>query len=448
MDFLSPLFFFVLAICIVVGFHEYGHFLAARLSGVKVDVFSIGMGPKVFAKTSQRSGITYQLSALPIGGYVKMWESSSLKDQLEREPTESELTQCFDKTTLPRRFFIVANGPFFNFVLAVIGYTIISYSMTIEPKPVIGNLLPGSIMEESGFRTGDELLSINGKPVKDWESVSLSLAISSGGLSSLPVSVVRNDQETTIELPLVDARVSRDEHVFEVFGFYPIHASGSNQVTYVAPGSAAENLGLVPNDTIVSFGSCTTPNLRSLIHCLEQHDKTQVDVKFVRDGAVRILSGPWEPGESLGINTQSIAESHHFIEDPKTVLNAAVDGLSRTVGVTSYTVESVYKLLTGQLSPELVGGPVTLAKAADSSATHGHLTFIGFLCIFSISLMILNLLPIPPLDGGLLFLNLVEAATNESIAEKMGGVLSRVGVILIGLLMVFAIGNDIFYEIF
>lgn len=447
MDFLSPIFFFTLAIAVVVGFHEYGHFIAARLSGVKVDVFSIGMGPTILARKSRKTGITYQIAALPIGGYVKMWESTSVESILSRPPTPEEESLCFDKAPVHKRFFIVANGPFFNFVLAVIGYAVISHSLTVAPKPIVGNILPESIMEEAGFQTGDQLHRINGKDVSDWEDVALSLSISSGGMDSMPVHLKRGSDEIEITLPVSGVKMSRDTHFFDAFGFYPIHASGTNRIVSVSTDSIAKNLGLLPGDEILSVGSCKTPNLRSLVHCLDSLNSDSITLTAVRDGAVIKFDGAWQQNTPLGVSTETLATDKHFYLNNNSLTESILSGVERANDVTFYTVESIYKLLTGKLSPELVGGPVTLAKAADSSASHGLYQFINFLCVFSISLMVLNLIPVPPLDGGHLFLNLVEVTTNKTVADRLGPMLSKVGIVLIGLLMIFAIGNDFYHEI-
>jgi regulator of sigma E protease len=448
MEFISPLLFFVLAICFVVGFHEFGHYLAARLSGVRVDTFSIGMGPRVLSWTSKRTNIEYQLSALPIGGYVKMWETSWLKSNLDRELTDQEKSVCFDKASIAKRFFIVFNGPFFNFLLAVIGYAVINYSVAITPKPIVGNIIPGSVISASDIRTGDQFVSINSRNTEDWESVALSLSISTGGRETIPVSVMRQSNIVDFDLSVGDAEVSRDTHVFEAFGFYPIHASGSNQVIDVTQDSVADNIGIIINDKILLINNCETPNLRSIIHCLQAIKGDELTVSILRKSQTIELSGKWIDTNSLGISTDSLSRPDHFSKNAdRSILKSVTSGFSKAIDVTVFTTESLYKLATGNLSPELVGGPVTLAKAADESASHGFLQFFNFLCIFSISLMILNLLPIPPLDGGHLFLNMIDVGFGQKASEMAGAVLVKLGIVFIGLLMIFAIGNDIFYEI-
>lgn len=449
MEILNPLVFFILAICVVVGFHEFGHYIAARLSGVRVDTFSIGMGPKVFAWKSAKSGVVYQLSALPIGGYVKMWESSWLKDKLGRELSKEESDLCFDNATILRRFFIVANGPFFNFVLAVLGYMVISYSASVIPRPIVGNIIPNTVAQASDLKTGDEFYSVNGKRISDWESVALSLSISAGGMNKIPAEIIRNKTKVNIFISGVGAAVTRDTHVFDAFGFYPIQSSGTNKVTEVIEASAAFDIRVKQGDVVESINGCETPNLRSIISCLNSIDINTLTIKVTRGDQVLNLSGKWLTGQGLGINTESITSSKHYkAVDGEGFVDSAYRGYQKAIDVTVFTTESIFKLITGKLSHEMIGGPITLAKAADNSASHGYIQFINFLCIFSISLMILNLLPIPPLDGGHLLINIFEVTIGQSAAAKINTVLNAVGIVLIALLMIFAITNDVIYEVF
>jgi regulator of sigma E protease len=339
---------------ILIIFHEFGHFLFAKLSGVGVLTFSVGFGPKLWIK---RKGETeYALSAFPLGGYVKM-----VGEDPDEEVGQADIERSFAHKSLAKRVAIVAAGPGFNLLLAVIllmtGF--LFYGVPILSTQV-GGVEPGSPAERAGIRKGDMVVALNGNSVRDWED--LSAGIKKSGGSAITLQLRRDNQEITVKIQ-------------------PAKKEGRN-----------------------IFG--------------EKREE-------------------W----MIGIG------SHVSVQKGSPGL-AVVKAFQQTYEYAKITLLALYKMIRGEVSPRNLGGPILIAQMAGQQAQEGLSSFLGFLAVLSINLGVLNLLPIPVLDGGHLFFFLVEAVIGRPVAVKHREMAQQVGVFLLMLLMVYAFYNDIarFFE--
>lgn len=443
------IFYFLLALGILVSIHELGHFIAARACGVRVLRFSIGFGP-ILVKRTGKDGCEYAISAIPLGGYVKMeGEDASSDDKALLSKT------AFKAQSVAKRAVIVAAGPFFNIVLSVILFTIVNMSGISYSLPIVGDVVPGSKAELSGFKPFDKIVSVNGNNTESWSDVMISFVEKIGSSGKFDV-IVRSDlgkgEKRTISMSLEDSVLMRNESPLEKNGLRPCFGKVLNVVDKVIEGSPAQRASIKSGDTILSVNGISTDTWYRVSDAIANSSFDELTLVVQRDSKIYQTSLIPEKKQIRGTDKYrpfvGISAKVEKIEGlTKKVYYGLVDGFVKAIGdsvsMARVIIVSAGKLITGSISADNVSGPIAIAKGAQESASFGLIMFLSFLGAISVNLGILNLLPVPVLDGGHLVFLAYEAIFKKEPGPRIQMMLTSIGALLLLLLTVFALFNDI-----
>ncbi|MDX5401468.1 MAG: RIP metalloprotease RseP [Rhodobacterales bacterium] len=426
---------FVVALSVIVAVHEYGHYIVGRWSGIHADVFSLGFGPVLFARTDRR-GTKWQVALLPFGGFVKFRgdadaASAGVDGEAIREMTPAERRSTMSGAPLWARTATVAAGPLFNFVLAIIVFTAIGLSRGVAVDPLtVGELKPVAVTQE--VMPGDVILAIDGQRLPEMGEAGF------GALTnSLPA------------VALMDYLVLRDGREITVQGPHPMPPV----ITQLAPQSAAIASDLQPNDVIVAVDGDPIYAFRQLREKVEAAEGAPLLLDVLRDGqTLQVTLTPRrvdEPQADGGFQTNwRIGIIGGLFFEPMTetpgLLTALGAGVSNMWGIIEGSISGLYHMITGAISTCNMSGPIGIAEVSGAMASQGTVNFIYFIAVLSTAVGLLNLFPIPVLDGGHLVFYAYEAVAGKPPSEKALRVLMTVGLTLILSLMVFALSNDIF----
>ncbi|KKD58398.1 zinc metallopeptidase RseP [Grimontia sp. AD028] len=440
------LLFFLIALGILIAVHEYGHFWVARKCGVKVERFSIGFGKSIWKKVG-KDGTEYTLAMIPLGGYVKM-----LDERVDEVP-ESQKEHAFNNRPLWQRSAIVAAGPAANFLFAIAAYWLVMIIGVPAVKPIIGDVAPQSIAAQAGIEPGMELTEISGIKTPDWESVNFQL-IAHIGDSEMTLAVKPDENAAyAIEKKLDLATWSFDpesQSALRTLGMTPYRPEITKVLSNVVEGSAAEKAGLLVNDRLLSLGDKPVTEWSGVVETIRANPGQALPVLVERDGAEVSLTLTPDVNEQDGKATgyagfapyvEPWPESHQLTlqHGPLDAIPAAMD---KTWQVVSLTAGMIKKLFTGDVAVKNLSGPISIAKGAGMTADFGLVYFLGFLALISVNLGIINLLPLPVLDGGHLLFFGIEAVTRRPVSERVQDMGYRVGTAIIMALMAVAIFND------
>ncbi|KVP50111.1 RIP metalloprotease RseP [Burkholderia ubonensis] len=451
MNVLVELVAFAVAIGVLVVVHEYGHYRVARWCGVKVLRFSIGFGQPVARWVSKKTGTEWTLSALPLGGYVKMLD--------EREPgpgvKPEELGQAFNRQSVGKRIAIVAAGPIANFLLAILLFSVVFASGVTEPAAIIAPPAAGTVAARAGFDGNETIVSIrdvpagDAQPVRSWPDLRWKLLAAAfdhrevvlgardGGASTFDFRVdLRNIAEGDI-----------DDDFMTRLGFEP--GGGTLSVASVQPGSAAQQAGLKSGDKLLALDGERIGGASRFIDAIKHHAGKTLAMKIERGGVAQTVTivPQAQPDDETGRQVGRIGAALSMQTPGVDVRYGPIDSLKlgarRTWDIAVYSLRMFGRMITGDASLKNLSGPVTIADYAGKSARLGPSAFLSFLALVSISLGVLNLLPIPILDGGHLLYYLVEAATGKAVSERWQLILQRAGLICIVALSAIALFNDL-----
>ncbi|WP_444889737.1 RIP metalloprotease RseP [Microbulbifer sp. DLAB2-AA] len=448
MDLIQTVIWALVALGILVSFHEFGHFLVARLCGVKVLRFSVGFGRRLFSRYD-RHGTEFAISAIPLGGYVKML------DEREGPVAAHELNQAFNRKSVWARIAIAAAGPAANFLLAIVLFWIVFMGGTAGPVPVVDSVKPGSIAEAAGLESGQEIIAVDGEATPTWQALNWRLANRLGDSGSIEFSVRYPDSNLEYHMAADIDRWLAGQEVPDPLGEIglglwtpPI----SMTLHKVVEGSAASAAGLRAGDKIVATDGRVFSGWEEWSQYVRAHAGEPLQVEVERQG--QRLTLPVTPaqvtldsGERVGqIGVQPVTE--RWPEDRVRVFHYGVagalsQGVQETWDKTLFTLNSLKKLIFGQLSTKNLSGPITIAKVAGTSAERGWQSFLSLLALLSISLGVLNLLPIPVLDGGHLLYYGIEAVKGSPVSERVQVIGLQVGMALVLCIMGLALYNDI-----
>ncbi|MEN8214584.1 MAG: RIP metalloprotease RseP [Pseudomonadota bacterium] len=448
LDILSMIFWAMVLIVILVGVHEFGHFWVARRLGVKVLRFSIGFGTPLW-KHKAKDGVEYVLAAIPLGGYVKM-----VDEREEETIAEEDLPYAFNRQSLAVRSAVVAAGPLFNLLFAVVAYWAVFVNGDIDIKSYVGELPADSAAAMAGVRENDRIVSINGEATPGWNRVNQ--AIIKAAMQQRPVQlVVTDEQQQERELLLTDAMLSplrEGQASLDKIGLLPRFPTLPPVIGAVNSNSAAERAGLQPGDRILTAGGEEITSWSAWSEAIKAHPGQQMALAVERDsGRIQLMLRPdAKPvdGESIGFAGVGSAIPEGFVDEYRIldrygVLEAWPRALHETWRMTRLTLNGIWSMLTGRLSVHNMGGPLTIAKFAGDSAGGGFSYFVSLLAMLSITLGIINLLPVPVLDGGHLFLFLIEAVKGGPLSEHAMLQLQKIGLMIIAALMFLAIYVDL-----
>jgi len=448
---MSTLLAFLVTIAILIIIHEYGHYAAARANGVKVLRFSVGFGP-VIARRTDRKGTEWALSAFPLGGYVKML------DEREGEVAEADLPQAFNRKSVRQRMVIVAAGPLANFALAILLYWALFVHGVPVLKPVIGAPVAASPAASAGFQRGETILSINGETVEDWQG--LHWLVLKHGVGGGRLEVESRDAQDHLSYRSLDLGgldlAAEGEDPLAAVGLQRYLPDFPAVIGQVVAGSPAERAGLRPGDEVIGIDGQGIATWQVAVEMIRAKPGQTLQVRFLRGGSEMEASVVAERIEANGEAIGRIGAAPRI--DPAIMANLQGEvrfgpleslkrALYKTWDLSTFSLEMLGRMVIGEASLKNLSGPITIADYAGKSAEAGIGAFVAFLALISVSLGVLNLLPIPLLDGGHLLYYLAEFFTGRPVSDAVQEVGQKIGAALLAALMFFALFND-FYRLF
>ncbi len=439
---MHSLFFFIIAIAVLVVIHEFGHFWVARRCGVKVLKFSVGFGPVIWRYLA-KDGTEYALSAIPLGGYVKML------DEREDDVDPGQLGQAFNRQSLSKRTAIVAAGPLANLLFAVFAYWLVFVIGVTGVKPVIGEVITFSSAEQAGLQQGDQITAINESDTFVWNQVVKQLIIAAESNDPIVFSILRGpvNYSTTIELPHL--ATEKSSQILSEIGIEPFMPELQPIIGDVLKGGAGERAGLKTGDKLIVANGVQLTTWQQWVKFIQQNPNNDLDVQLLRKGNIHSVSlrpdkneqGKGAIGVAVNAKATEIPDEYFATIqlDPITAIGKA---FRETWQFSTLTVKGIWGMLTGSVSLNNIGGPITIAQIAGASAENGVVAFLQMLAIISISLGILNLLPIPVLDGGHLVFYVIEAAKGSQLSIESQVYAQKIGMFFLLSLMMLAFFND------
>lgn len=448
MDVLHSLFYFVVAVSLLVAFHEFGHFWVARKVGVKVLRFSIGFGKIVWSRQKTPDSTEYAISAIPLGGYVKM------VDEREEKVKPEDLPYAFNRQPLWARAAIVAAGPIFNLLLAVLLFWGVFIIGETGIRPIIGSVEPGTLAAEAGLQEGEEILKVNGKAVPTWsEAISKLFSEAMGGTRQIQLTVKTEDAFETVKAIEVSERdLEKPEILYQRLGLTPWSPKVQPVIGKILEQGAAQQAGLKEGDLIISADGESISEWMEWVKYVQERPETPIKLVVERDGVRLPLN---VIPEAVRQDDKVIGKIGAGVKVPKELLDqvrvtyrlspfqALPAALERTWRFSIGTFMMIGKMLIGQASVENLSGPISIAQYAGQSAEMGLVPFLKYLGLISVSLGVLNLLPIPVLDGGHLLFFAVEGMKGSPVSENTQILFQQIGVFLLITLMMLAMFLDI-----
>ncbi len=447
MDLLHTVFYFIVAIGVLVAFHEFGHFWVARKVGVKVLRFSVGFGKVLWSYQKNPDATEYVLSAVPLGGYVKM------VDEREGEVAPEDLPFSFNRQPVWARTAIVAAGPLFNLMLAVILFWAVLVIGETGIKPILGVIEQGTLAATAGFVEGDEITAVNDKHTPTWtEAMEAIMAAALEGEQTINVTVTHDEQQTVKTIAIPEQNKQDAVALYKNLGFKPWSPSLKPIIGRVLPDSAALAAGLQSKDLIISADNTPIKDWQQWVDVIKVHPDRAMQLIIERDGA-RLPITITPKSVPVGKNTEGKIGAAVFV--PEDLIKSItidyalspVDAIPAAFKITYFystsTLKMMGRMLIGKASVENLSGPISIAQYAGQSADMGFVAFIKFLALVSVSLGVLNFLPIPVLDGGHLLFFALEAIKGKPVSEKIQLFFQQVGITLLMLLMAIAMFVDV-----
>lgn len=432
---------FIVALGLVVTFHEYGHFWVARKCGVKILTFSVGFGKPLWSWKG-KDNTQYQVAAIPLGGYVKMLDH-------EVHPTEQkDLSKSFRNKSLWQRAAIVAAGPIANFIFSIVMLWIMLMIGMPALKPIVGDVEGESIAERAGIRTGTEVVRVDGHDVQDWQDVNLRLVARMGDEQT--VITTRSNSGDTSEHYLSLADWSFDpesESTLSSLGLSVYQPKVTTELLWIEEDSPAQQAGLEVGDKIIGLNGTPVEEWGQITSFVAQRPNQSIAVRIERSGMTQQLSLALAERNGNGYmgvapSSEPYPEAFQFTLKAGPI-DALKGGVERTWQFMGLSLSMIKKLIVGDVGINNLSGPIGIGQAAGDHASYGLVYFLSFLALISVSLGILNLLPIPMLDGGHLLFYAVEGIQGKPVSEKAQEIGFRIGLAVLVLLTMVAVFNDI-----
>ena len=449
MDFLFTIFSFILLISIIVGIHELGHFLTARFYDIHVLKFKIGFGKELFSFQDKRN-CSYSFGILPLGGYVQMLG--------ENNPVQegSEITLVNKKSYLQatpgERAAVTIAGPLANFILAAFVYFYLAMVGTTQLSSFVGDVIAGSPSEEYGIITKDKILEVDGESVRVFNDINLILSKRIGDTGSIGIKYLRNNEEKIVFISVNDWLSENDQTAPSVaLGIQPFLPP---LVGTLEPNGPAYVHGIKEGDLIQSINNNDISTWQELSKALSDLPNQLIDIQILRDQRSQKLmleTSSYLDEEGLSKGRIGILASNnlnqwpdeYIVEKKENLFSAVLVGFQDTYRYTLLIISSIGKMISGSISADNLGGPIQISVLAGSAAKAGYVTFLSMVALLSINLGLLNLLPIPILDGGQLVMIGIEKIKGSPVSDMTLEYSMRVGIVLIVSLMIFAFANDI-----
>jgi regulator of sigma E protease len=438
----------IITLGILIAFHEYGHFWVARRMGVKVLRFSIGFGKPLWSKKAGSDQTEYVVAAIPLGGYVKML------DEREGDVPQEEVHRAFNRQPVRKRIAIVVAGPLFNFIFAIFAYFIMYLIGVPGVKPLVGDVTPESAAARAGIVKGDEIVQVGGQETPTWNTVRMALLQYSLDNDRIVLQV--KDQGGAIhEAPLDLQGITMEEkqqRLVSRLGMQPFRPAYPAIIGQLSDDGAAQRDGLRPGDRVLSVDGKEVSLWEDWVDVIRDNPDKTLSVQIERDAGVIVIDltpkrEQTEQGE-IGRIGAAPQVSPELIEQYRAVVSygpvkAMWTGITETWRMSVLTLRMLGKMLVGEVSLENLSGPITIATYAGYTASIGLTTFLSFLAIVSISLGVLNLLPIPILDGGHLLMYVIEGIKGKALSEEVQAKMQQFGMVILAMLMMLAFYNDI-----
>ncbi|MCI0507767.1 MAG: sigma E protease regulator RseP [Gammaproteobacteria bacterium] len=446
-SFLTSLSAFIFAIGVLIAFHEFGHYWVARRCGVKVLRYSIGFGKPLWLRRHGADQTEYVIAAIPLGGYVKML------DEREGEVPANEAHRAFNRQSVSKRIAIVAAGPVFNFVFAIFAYALMYVVGVPGIKPVVGEVKEQSIAYNANIHANDEIIAVDGELTPTWGSARMAMLQSA--LQNDRINLELQDpaqQRYHVSLPVnAISTENKQSLLMEELGLSPYRPPIPAVMGKLSAGGAAERDGLLPGDRIVASDGREIRDWEAWVNIVRDSPEKKLQVTIERNGNIRQIDLTPEALESETGTIGRIGALPEPVEYPKelqTVLShspgtAFYTAIVKTWQMSVLTLRMIGNMLIGEVSVKNLSGPITIATYAGYTASEGLPTFLSFLAIVSISLGVLNLLPIPMLDGGHLLFYFIEIIKGSALSDETQLKMQHIGIVLLGLLMMLAFYNDI-----
>ncbi|MBX2837232.1 MAG: RIP metalloprotease RseP [Gammaproteobacteria bacterium] len=445
---------FIVALGLLISIHEFGHFWVARRMGVKVLRYSIGFGRTLWKRVGKVDDTEFVIAAIPLGGYVKML------DEREADVPAADLHRSFNQKSVWARSAVIIAGPLANILLAIAAYWLVMMLGISGAAPLLGKVTPGSIADEAGFEFEDKLLAVNGQETPSWADARIALLDASLDANGpLEIEVQSNDGSiSTRELPVdgVNMLDAVEEDPLVKLGLRGWRPDIKPIVGFLSEGGAAEAAGFIPGDTIIKIDDTDIDSWYDMVFVIQNSANKALLIQVNRGGELLDLNvtpnGVDVDGRTVGrlgvgqdqTTTPEFAKSMERAQvvvrySPLIALGKAVE---RTWDMSVLTVRMMGKLITGQASLKNISGPVSIAQYAGQSVSVSFEHYINFIALISLSIAILNLLPIPILDGGHLLFYLFEIIRGKPLPERVQILGHQIGLFLLGSLMLLAFYND------
>ncbi|MAX53173.1 MAG: RIP metalloprotease RseP [Methylophaga sp.] len=440
---MHSLIFFLIALAILIIIHEYGHFWVARRCGVKVLRFSVGFGKPIWQKVG-KDGTEYVLAPIPMGGYVKML------DEREMPVSEEQAQFAFNRQSLAKRVAIVSAGPIANLIFAILAYWMLFVVGVSGIKPIIDDVHPDSIAAQAGLNPNDEILQVDGKRTPTWNSVYKALIQKAEYGERTEILVLTSGIEQQYALVIPQVSIDQAGSILDKIGIEPLRPAIKPVLGEIVPDSPAQKAGLKVGDVLLSSQQQTIDNWSKWVELIQASAGKELNIEIQRnEQRLTLTLTPQAGDDGKGRIGAAVDASQSTIpQDLQAELSygpveAVWQAVIQTWDFSSSTLKSLWGMITGKVSTDNLGGPISIAQIAGSSAEQGVTSFISFLAMISITLGILNLLPIPMLDGGHLAMFAVEAVRGKPISEITQMQIQKVGFLILIMVMFIAFFNDL-----
>ena len=452
LDVLIAIAAFIVAIGVLVAVHEFGHFWVARRLGIRVLRFSIGFGKALWRRTG-RDQVEYVLAAIPLGGYVK------LLDEREGDVPAHEAPRAFNRQPVWKRIAVLLAGPVFNLVFAVVLYWVLFVAGVPAIKPIIGEVEPDSIAAQAGLRYQDEILAVAGKRTETLEAATLGIIedLTDDGQIDMKVrGVDGGERALTLDAGDRSRALTQPEALLPGLGFDIWRPRIVPKVGDLVKGGPAEKAGVKAGDEIISLNGAPVADFDQFVDLVEPSFGRKVELEVRRDG--RSLTLPLTVGEDeVGgrrVGRIGVYSTNQVIDDGRKapemltlqkygVVGAVGQAARKTLDTSVFTLRIVGRILTGDVSLKAISGPISIAETTGFAARQGWRVFLSTLALISISLGVLNLLPIPILDGGQIVYQLAELVKGRPVSERAQLLGQQIGIAMLILMMSLAFYNDI-----
>ncbi len=441
---------FLVAIAVLVAVHEFGHFWVARRLGIKVLRFSIGFGKPIWRRVGKDADRTeYVISNIPLGGYVKML------DERETEVDPSEQHRAFNRQPALSKIAVLAAGPMANFILAIAFYWLVFVIGVPGMKPLVGEIEPGSYADVAGLKSGDEILSVGESRTSTWEATLIGILDTMLEDGRIPLEVKGTHGDTrnlVVDIGEDTHRLTEPGQLFEGLGMRPMTPLLPARLGEVLPDGAAAAAGLQAEDLVTALDGAAIGDWRDFVEFVRAHPQQDVQVTVERGGrsmtSVVSVRSRDEAGEQIGFVGVQVAEPENYGDELRAeqrygVLPALNAAANKTWNMSALTLRLFWRMLFGDVSLKNISGPINIAQYAGYTASVGAVAFLSFLAIVSISLGLINLMPIPMLDGGQIVYTAVEAFKGSPLSPRTELLGQQIGVGLLLMLMSLAFYNDI-----